>query len=159
MPFLKKISPRRSRVRKNLFAERFSQISQLANTENLISILLWLLFVVLCIFILSFQRTSNLDIIPIAIIVILISLAGALYIYHYQKRLIKNHIRVLVLIGLFTLLLASTKFITRLISLQTQYTPLTWATGTAVITAIILSIAYDQRFAIGMSIFYCLLVC
>lgn len=33
---------------------------------------------------------------------------------------------------------------------------LSWATGTAVAAAIILSIAYDQRFAIGMSLLYCL---
>jgi putative nucleotidyltransferase with HDIG domain len=30
-----------------------------------------------------------------------------------------------------------------------------WATGTAVTAAIILAIAYNQRFALGMSIFYC----
>ena len=156
MPFLKKISPRRSRVRKNLFAERFSQISQLANTDNLISILLWLLFVVLCTFILSFKQTSNFTIIPIAILVALISLAAALYIYHYQKRMIRNHVRITVLISLFILLLASTKFIT---GLETKHTPMTWATGTAVIVAIILTIAYDQRFAIGMSMFYCIFAC
>ena len=160
MPFLKKISPRRSRVRKNLFAERFSQINQLANTDNLISILLWLLFVVLCTFILSFYRSSNFEIIPIAIIVVLISVAAALYTYHYQKRMIRNHVRILVLIGLFLLLLASTKFVTaKLIDLETIYTPLSWATGTAIVVAIILTIAYNQRFAIGMSIFYCLFAC
>jgi len=160
MPFLKKISPRRSRVRKNLFAERFAQISQLANTDNLISILLWLLFVVVCTFILSFQRSTNSDVLLIAIIVVLISVAAALYIYHYQKRMIRNHVRILVLVSLFIVLLASTKFVTtKLVDLETTYTPLSWATGTAVIVAIVLTIAYDQRFAIGMSIFYCLLAC
>jgi hypothetical protein len=32
-----------------------------------------------------------------------------------------------------------------------------WGTGTAAVAAIILAIAYNQRFAIGMSIFYCVL--
>jgi len=160
MPFIKKISPRRSQVRKSIYAERYSQISRLVNADSLISILLWFLFAVLCTLILAVHRASRLQVIPIAVIVILISLAGALYIYHYQKRMIHNHARISVLIGLFVLLLASTRFITaQLTELQTEYTPYAWATGTAVIIAIILTIAYDQRFAIGMSILYCLLAC
>jgi putative nucleotidyltransferase with HDIG domain len=158
MPFIKKISPRRSQVRKSLTAERYSQISKYLDTDILISIVLGLLFVILCILILSVHRASRLQIIPIAVVVILISLAGALYIYHYQKRMIHNHARISVMIGLFLVLLASAKFITAwLIDIQTEHTPYAWATGTAVITAIILTIAYNQRFAIGMSIIYCLL--
>jgi len=88
-----------------------------------------------------------------AIIVALLSLFLALYIYHYQKRIIKNHARALILAGLFILLLATTK----LGILSTKHT--FWATGTAVTTAVVLAIAYDQRFAIGMSIFYCLFAC
>jgi len=153
MWFSKKTSPRRSRLRKNIAAERLSQISQLADTNHLISLLLWFLFIVLCVPILSFElirqaRYSNL--ISIAVIVVLISLAVALYIYHYQKRIIKNHTRALALVGLLILLLAATKLGT-LLTNQTY-----WATGTAVTAAIILTIAYNQRFAIGMSIFYCL---
>ena len=157
MSLLKKISPRRSRVRKSIFAERFSQVGGLANTDSIISISLLLLFIVLSVFILSYQQTTWLKIFPITVIVTLISLAAALYIYNYQKRMLKNHVRVVILIALFILLLASTKFMTsKLIGLQSKYTPLSWATGTAVIVAIILTIAYDQRFAIGMSAFYCI---
>ncbi|MHC4556874.1 MAG: HDIG domain-containing metalloprotein [Planctomycetota bacterium] len=153
MGFWKKISPRRSQVRKNISAERFSQISRLANTDSLISILIWMLFVVPCILILSLQQAGHLEVIPIAIIVVFISLACALYIHHYQKRIIKNHARALVLVGLFILLLATTKLGVS----STKHT--FWATATAVTAAIILTIAYDQRFAIGMSIFYCLFAC
>jgi len=157
MRFLKKVSPRRSQVRKNISAERFSQISQLANVDRLISLLLWSLFVVLCIPILTFeliQQDSYLvDLILTSIMVVLICLAAAFYIHHYQKRIIKNHARALALVGLFLLLLAAIK-------LGTLFTnPAYWATGTAVIAAIIMTIAYDQRFAIGMSIFYCLFAC
>jgi putative nucleotidyltransferase with HDIG domain len=167
MPFIKKISPRRSRVRKSISSERYLQISRLVSADFVISILLWLLFVVLCISILAFHHAARLQVIPIAVIIILISLAGALYIHHYQKRMIYNHARISVLIGLFLVLLASVKFITawlielqtELIELQTELTPYAWATGTAVITAIILTIAYNQRFAIGMSVLYCLLAC
>ena len=160
MPLIKKISPRRSQVRKSISAERYSQISRLVNADFLISILLWLLFVVLCILILAFHRASRLQVIPVTVIVVLISLAAALYIHHYQKRMIYNHARISVLIGLFLILLASVKFITAwLIELQIEQTPYAWATGTAVITAIILTIAYNQRFAFGMSVFYCLLAC
>ena len=150
MAFWKKTSPRRSQVRKNISADRFSRISQLANTDFLISVLIWLLFVVLCTLILSVPQPSYRKVIPTAVIVALISLACVLYIQHFQKRIIKNHTRALVLVGLFILLIATT----RLGVLSTK--EIFWATGTAVTTAIILTIAYDQRFAIGMSIFYCL---
>jgi putative nucleotidyltransferase with HDIG domain len=150
MAFWKKTSPRRSQVRKNISADRFSRISQLANTDFLISVLIWLLFVVLCTLILSVPQPSYRKVIPTAVIVALISLACVLYIQHFQKRIITNHTRGLVLAGLFILLIATTK----LGVLSTKET--FWATGTAVTTAIILTIAYDQRFAIGMSIFYCL---
>jgi len=156
MWFLKKTSPRRSQVRKGITAERFSQISWLANTDVISSVLLWLLFVALCVPVLSFeliQQTNYLGLIPVIIVVVLISLAAGFYIHHYQKRIIKNHARALALVGLFVLLLATTK----LGALLTNH--IFWATGTAVTMAIILTIAYDQRFAIGMSIFYCLFAC
>jgi putative nucleotidyltransferase with HDIG domain len=138
-------------------AERFSQISQLADTDRLISLTLWLLFVVLCIPILTFdldQQVSYLDLILTSVMVVLICLAAAFYIHHYQKRITRNHVRALALVGLFLLLLATIK-------LGTLFTtnPTYWATGTAVIAAIIMAIAYDQRFAIGMSIFYCIFAC
>jgi len=156
MPFLKKISPRRSQVRKNISAERFSRITRLLDTDSLISILLWCLFVVLCIPILTFeliQQVHYFDLILTTVIVLLICLAIAFYIHHYQKKIIKNHARALALVGLFVLLLAATK----LGALLFKHT--SGATGSAVTAAIILTIAYNQRFAIGMITFYCLLGC
>lgn len=156
MWFFKKTVPRRTPVRRNITAERFSRISRLASTDSLSSVLLGLLFVALCVPILSFeliQQASYFKLIPITVIVVLISLAAAFYIHHYQKRIIKNHVRALALVGLFILLLATTK----LGALLTNHT--SWATGTAVTAAIILTIAYDQRFALGMGIFYAVLAC
>ena len=156
MPFWKKISPRRIQVRKNISDERFTRMSSLLNTDYLISILLWLLFVLLCIPILTFeliQQVHYFDLIFTSVIVLLICLAIAFYIHHYQKRIIINHARALALVGLYTLLLVTTK-VTSLLFNHTS-----GATGSAVTAAIILTIAYNQRFAIGMIMFYCLLGC
>lgn len=150
MWFFKKTSPRRSQVRKNRPAEWFPRLKWLASADGLISALLWLIFVVLCIPILSYGHT----LIPMAVIVILISLAAAFYVYNYQSRIIKNHTRALALVGLFVILLAATKLGVLLPSHHTF-----WATATAVAAAIILSITYERRFAIGMSLFYCFFAC
>lgn len=122
--------------------------------DVIISVLLWLLFVVFCIAILSYELIElggYLDIALTAIIVALVCLAAAFYINRYQKRLVKNHARASALVGLFLLLLTGTKIITML-SNHTY-----GATATAVIAAIILTVTYEQRFAIGMSVFYCVL--
>ena len=143
-------------MRKNIAADRSSQISELVNTDRLLSVLLWLLFVALCAPILSFeliQQADYLQVISMTVIVVLVSLAAVFYIYHYQSRIVRNYTRALALAGLFILLLAATK----LGVLLTEHT--WWATGTAITAAIILTIAYNQRFAIGMSMFYCVFAC
>ena len=137
-------------MRRSIATERLSQISRFATAERLISALLWLLFVVLCIAVISLELIRQADypgLVPKALIVVLISLGAAFYIHHYQGRIIKNHARALALVGLFILLLITAKLGAFV------------ATGTAVTAAIILVIAYDQRFAVGMSIFYCLFAC
>jgi putative nucleotidyltransferase with HDIG domain len=156
MRLFKKTSPRRNQVRKNIATEHFLQISRLANTHSLVSILLLLLFVALCTSILSFEQIQEhnyRDLTSMIVIVALISVGLTFYIYHYQRRIIQNHVRAMVLAGMFCLLLAATKLG---VALTKQNS---WATGTAVTAAIILTIAYDQRFAIGMSIFYAALAC
>ena len=160
MWLFRKTNPRRSQLRRNIFrrtfygaAERTSRPSRPADTDIIISTLLWLTFVVLSIPIISFellQQANYRALIPLAVINLLISVAAGIYIRQYQGRILKNHARALVLVGMFLLLLA----ITKLGVISTRHTA--WATGTAVIAAIILTIAYNQRFAIGMSIFYCL---
>lgn len=155
MWFFKKTNPRRNQLRKNITTERFSKISQFVNARMISSALLWLVFVAVCVFILSFELIHQtgvyLKIISMTVIVILISLAAALYTSHYQKRVINNLVRIFTLASLFIILLATVKLGALLFGQNF------WATGTAVTAAIILTIAYDQRFAIGMSIFYCFL--
>jgi putative nucleotidyltransferase with HDIG domain len=156
MWFFKKTSPRRSLVRKSIYAGRSLHINRLADTDIVTSLLIWLLFIITCIPILSFDsilQARFLDLTLLSVIVILISLAAAFYIHHYQKRIIKNHSRAIALVGLFIFLLA----VTKIGMLSAEHTA--WATATAVTAAIILAISYNQRFAIGMSIFYCLFAC
>lgn len=156
MRLFKKTSPRRNQVRKNIATEHFLQISRPANAHSMVSLLLLLLFVALCTSILSFEQIQEhnyRDLTPMIIIVTLISAASTFYIYHYQRRIIQNHVRAMVLAGMFCLLLVTTK-LGVVLTKQSS-----WATGTAVTAAIILTIAYDQRFAIGMSIFYAALAC
>jgi putative nucleotidyltransferase with HDIG domain len=125
------------------------------------SILLCLLFVLLCIPIIAFEKIlkgRHLEIIPIAVIVVEICVATAFYIYHYQKRIVKNHLRALALIVVFILLLFITKLCISLTKTDTTYQT-SWAVGTSVFAAIILAIVYDQRFALGMSIIFSILNC
>jgi len=154
MWFQKRTNSRLNRVRKDTTVDRFTQISQFANIDVITSILLGLVFIALCVFILSFeliQQTGYFRLIPITLIVVLVAVAAAFYICHYQKRIVQNPLRTLALVALFTLLLAAAQ-IGVLLTGQTF-----WATTTAFAFATILTISYNQRFAIGMSIIYCTL--
>jgi putative nucleotidyltransferase with HDIG domain len=149
----KKTSPRRSQVRKSIAGERLSQLDRLANTDIISLVLLWLLLIVLCAPILSYElirSTTYGDVFSLTVVIALACGAMVFYIYHYQQRIVKNRTRALALVGLFVFLLGAAK----LGALLTGHS--WWATGTAVTMAIILTIAYDQRFAIGMSLFYCI---
>jgi putative nucleotidyltransferase with HDIG domain len=154
MPFFKKTNSRRSRVRKAVTAEQFSHISRLAAADVIGAGLVWLLFVVACIVIISFesiQKSYFRDIGAMAVLVVLTCLAAAFYVHQYQGRIIKNHARLSALAGLFILSLLVAKL--GLVLAEQSY----WATASAVATAIILSLTYNRRFATGMSIFYCVL--
>jgi putative nucleotidyltransferase with HDIG domain len=156
MWFFKKVNPRRTRVRESITAERISRVINFANVDIISSVLLWLLFVTLCASTLSFELILNQQqkqILPLVFIVILISIALAFYVYHYQGRIIKNRARATALVGLFLFLLVITKIGTMLTNQSS------WATGTAIAAIIILTISYDQRAALGLSIFYCLFAC
>ena len=159
MAFMKKkLNPRRKQVRDNIAAERFSKISSIINSGKPIAILILLAFVGICSTLLSIHITESTiswkpvdEIISLVVMVSFIALAIAFYIYHYQNRIIKNYTRALALAGLFIILTAST----RLASFFPSRLHL--AIGTVVICAIVLTIAYNQRFAIGLSMFYAVL--
>jgi len=152
----RKKSPRRNQVRKNIASRNISRLGQFLRSDVLSLFCLWLVFVILSTLILSFewiQQVGYRQTVLMGIIVVLIAAGASFYIYHYQHRIISNRTRTVALIGLFILLLASAKAGV----LLSNY--IWWVTATAIIMAIILCIAYNQRFAIGMSIFYCSLAC
>ncbi|MBN2136232.1 MAG: HDIG domain-containing protein [Sedimentisphaerales bacterium] len=154
MGLFRKASPRRTQVRRNIRIDRFSQVSRLINRDGLISLLICILFVVLTTPILSFDFNAQplyRTLILTGILVVIISIAGLLYIHQFQKRLITNHARAAILAGLFVLLLTATK----LTSLLFEHT--CGATSSAVAMAIVLSLAYSQRFTMGMCVFFSIL--
>jgi hypothetical protein len=164
MSLLKKPSLRRSQVRRKIPIERLARISQIATAETLLSLLIWVLFVALCVPILAFELIASrryADVVLICVIVVLICTAAGLYVSHFQKRITKNHTRAIAIAGLCLLLLAATRATASFLGKTYGSTDLAevGATGSAVTAAIILTMAYDQRFAIGMSVFYCLLAC
>ncbi len=143
---------------------RFSAIQLLGNTDLVISTAILVAFILLSVPILTFQLkagsptafgvigTGNFpNFLQITVIVVLILLSAAIYIKRYQGRLVQNHTRAIALAGLFiSMLLAA-----RLGAVAADRT--WWVTGSAIAVSIILSISYEQRFAMGMSIIYCLL--
>jgi cyclic-di-AMP phosphodiesterase PgpH len=158
MALLRKTSPRRNQVRRTIGNERSMKISLRADADLAVSLLLWGTFVLLCTVVLSFgmvQPGRYRALGALAVLNLLMAVGVAFYVYHYQSRLLRNHARAFALVVLFPLLLMIAK-IGSLSSGEALWGP-SWGTGTAVLVAIILVIAYDQRFAVGISAFYCVL--
>ena len=158
MALLRKTSPRRDQVRRNIGAERSLWCSRWADADVIVSLLLWLMFVALSIGVLSFGLTQQGRYRALAAssaIVIFAAVGGGLYVCHYQSRLLHNHAKAFALVVMLPALLAVTKLGS--LSSGNALWGLGWGVGTAIFTAIILVIAYDQRFAIGMSALYCIL--
>ncbi len=160
MAILKKISPRRKQFRETIAAERFARISEVVNSGIPAAVLILAGFITACCVLLSIAVGQDIfgfrpwqQIIPVCLIVVGVGFTMAVYVYHYNNRIIKNPLRALVLCGLFILLLV----ITRLGSFFPNGVYL--AVACSIACAVILAIAYDQRFAIGMSLFFAPLVC
>jgi cyclic-di-AMP phosphodiesterase PgpH len=158
MPLFKKTNPRRDQVRKTITPEK-SWLSRMVDADLVTSLLIWLIFVLLCVLVSFFELVLRREfdaLLPICAVVLLTSMGMGVYIYHYQVRMIRNHARAVIMTVLFVLFLIATKV--GVISANSVWAT-GCATGTAVMVAIILTIAYDQRFAIEMGIFYSLYVC
>jgi len=156
----KKISPRRRQLRETIAAEKFARISEFINSGIPAAILILISFVAVCSVLLSVATGQEKigfrpwhQIISVCLIVIGIGSAMAVYTYHYHYRIIKNPLRAFALCSVFVLLLA----LTRLGSFFPNRVYL--ATACSITCAIILVIAYDQRFAIGMNLFFAPLIC
>ncbi|MBN1787116.1 MAG: HDIG domain-containing protein [Sedimentisphaerales bacterium] len=157
----KKISPRRKQVRENIAAERFARASTFINSGMLLSLLMLIGFVGACSFLLSTVTEPGRinfrpwpQIISIILITTGIAFGISVYIYRYNHRIVKNHIRAFALSSLLILLLAMAR-----LGYFFPRNSIFIALAFAVTCAIILTIAYDQRFAIGISIFFAPLIC
>ena len=157
----KKVSARRQRVRDNITAERVSRLSQFLNSTMPLAISIVVGFIVAVTLTLSLEVTDTYNLVwksadqifSLAMLITLVCFAASLYVYHYQRRVTRRPVRIIALAGLFLILL----MLTRIGSLKDTLMYL--ATGSAVAVAIVLTIAYDQRFALGMTLFYCIFAC
>ncbi|HPS55118.1 MAG TPA: HDIG domain-containing protein [Sedimentisphaerales bacterium] len=154
MRFSKKTNPRRDQLHKNMVADKFLKVCQFITLDFLMSMLITISFVVACVLILSFEFTdkkSYIQMLPLVVIISEITITISLYVFNYQKRVIKNHARALAMSIFFLMLVAITKFGVLMTDREA------WAIGSAVAASIILAICYNQRFAISMTIFFCLI--
>jgi putative nucleotidyltransferase with HDIG domain len=157
MAIFRRTSPRRDQVRRNISGDRPGWIAHFADADLIISLSMQLLFVVGSIAALSFglvQQGGYPALIAMSAMVVLLTTGASFYVYRWRPRALRSHARGFALVCLFILLLA----VARLGSLSSHsglWGP-SWGTGTSVIAAIILAIAYEQRFATGISALYCI---
>ena len=152
MALFRKTSPRRNQVRRSIASERSLKFPRLADADIVVSLLLWAAFAVLSAGILSFgltQQARYRALAALCVVCVLLAIGAAFYIGHYERRLIRNHVRAAALVALFVLLVGAAK-LGVLSGGDALWAP-AWGTGTAVLVAIVLVIAYDQRFALGMA--------
>lgn len=160
MSIFKKISPRRKQFREAIAADKFARISELINSGIPAAVLILAGFIAGCCVLLGIAVGEDKflfrpwqQVISVCLIAVGTGFAMAVYVYHYNCGIIKNPLKALILCGLFILLLAITRFV--------SFFPngVYLAAVCSIACAVILAIAYDQRFAIGMSLFFAVLVC
>ncbi|MHC4385857.1 MAG: HDIG domain-containing metalloprotein [Planctomycetota bacterium] len=160
----KKINPRRQQVRDNRAAERLNKQKDTINSPYPKAALVLVVFILATTFVLGLEMQPDAiyqkglravkawpQLVSLLVIVSAISMGMSLYVLHYQPRILHKTTRVIALAVLFWILLA----ITRVFSFDDNWKPL--AVGAAVTCAIVLTISYDQRLAIGMVMFYTML--
>jgi putative nucleotidyltransferase with HDIG domain len=161
MSILKKnMNPRRKQLRETIAAERFAKLVEIVNTGLPMMVSILLVFAAACSLLLSLKTGRNIftwrpwyQVLAVIIFVVVLSFASAVYIYRYSYRLIKTPLRAAALAGLFLILLALTK-------ISTFFPGSVYMTvAAAVACSIILTIAYEQRFALAMGILYAMLAC
>ena len=158
--FKRNINPRRKQLRENLAAERFVKLSEFINSSAPWSILVLIGFIAICSFLLSIAAGQDKfgfhlwhQVVSVILITAGVGVVMAVYIYRYNYKIIKNPLKAIALSCLFILLLFFAKFGS---FFQNN---IYLAVACSITCAIILTIVYDQRFAIGMSLFFAPLVC
>jgi hypothetical protein len=160
MFFQKKLSQRRLQLRESMNAGRLSLAARVFSSSALVSSLMLVLFAAAATAILwvdvqtwvSGNRPPA-DLFSLAALVALVCLGAAVYTVYYGNEVVQSISASASLLGLLLLLLV----IARLVNIA-EHGPY-FATGVAVTCAIILTIVHNQRFAIGISLFFAVLVC
>ena len=160
----KKISSRRQQIRDTIATERLARLASFVNSPYPKAAVILVFFILLTTLLLGLQVRPNAiyqeglrslkawpQLLSLLVIVSAISFGISLYLLHYQPGMLNKTTRVIALASLLWILLA----ITRVFSFDDTWKPL--SVGTAVACAIVLTISYDQRFAIGMIMFYTML--
>ncbi len=158
----RKASPRGQRVKETLTAERFEQLRQVLNS-NLPYAIVWLgLFVLASTMVLSLNTSGNFfermwkpagEIAALGAVVMILSFGAAVYAHHFLPHITSRVGKIITLECHFLILLV----VAKLMSFYPEEPFL--ATGSAVACAVVLTIAYDQRFSLGMSSFFCVMIC
>jgi putative nucleotidyltransferase with HDIG domain len=158
----RKINARRYRLRRQINPERLIDTRWLGEIGMAGSVLVWLCFVagasaVMSVFVSNdrIEVQGSPQVLAIIGTVMLLSAVMALYIHKYQSRIIKNNLRGAAIAGLFAMLLVAMKLI---MLLGDPAYAANLGAGVIVTCTIILTIAYDQRFAIEMSLLFSVLV-
>jgi len=141
-------------------AERLSALATFFSSRVLISVLLVCCFAALATFVLSIDGRSPIltfrhyvDVFSMAAIVALVCMGAAIYTHHYRVEITRSMGLAVSLLGLLMVLLVVAKIID-FFEGQAYF-----EIGVAIACAIILTIVHNQRFAIGMSLFFGVLVC
>ncbi len=150
MFFRKKTTARQHQVRKNINSSRTVGILRILTADNLISIGLGILFAIIASLIIIAGSNSHSKLKLVGFI-IMVTFAMSCYVFIYQKKILKNHLRALTICLILLSAMTVTKIALKLSDQQS------WATGAAVAVAISISLSYHRRFAVGLSLFYCVL--
>jgi putative nucleotidyltransferase with HDIG domain len=153
MAFLNKTTFKRNRTRKNKNGNS-GNTRWFADPDFIYSLLVWLLFVAMSIAVLCYDYIINAQfgqLLAQGVVITLICLTMGFHIFQNQKRLLKNRARAFGLVALLVVTLTVAK-------IAITFTHQTcWITASAVAVALIMAIAFDKRFAMAVSLFYCAL--
>lgn len=165
--FRKKISWRRQQVRTNLLAGRSRLWVDTLSRSRLLLMVLFFVVLASVVFLLSLDTThpefltSGMnrfkpwrEVGALTIVTALVLLGGVFYIHHCRPQFFHRVNRSLTMGVLLCLLLAVNRFFS-----IWQGGVIYLATGTTVTAAILLTMIFDQRFAIGLTVFYSVLAC
>ena len=147
--------------------QRLSELAEKLTSSTLpAAILILMIFILGSTFLLSLDTSTEqvmlggpkilkpfVETVSLGVIVLLVGIGSFLYIHHFQPRIILHPARVGSVYGMLLIMLTFARFGS--VSDRCIF----FTVGSAVMCAMILTIAYNQRFALGMTLIYCVLAC